>query len=186
MSRNPVVRKLNIWSRRLHRLGAILFALPMVVVFTSGILLQLKKQFAAIQPPTLRGTGSSPTISLDAILAAARTVPHAQIDEWSDIARLDIQPSRNLAKAIGESSWEVQVDLGTGAVLQAAYRRSDLIESFHDGSFFGEWAKLGLFLPSGIVLLGLWLTGVYLWLLPVIARKLRDNRRAAPNRVPPR
>ncbi len=176
MTRNPAVWRLNVWTRRLHRWGAILFALPLGFVVCSGILLQIKKQVPAIQPPTLLGSGSTPAISFDAILAAARSVPHAGIDEWSDIARLDIQPSRNLAKAIGESRWEVQIDLGTGAVLQTAYRRSDLIESLHDGSFFGDWIKLGLFLPAGLVLLGLWLTGVYLWFLPVVARRLRDAR----------
>jgi uncharacterized iron-regulated membrane protein len=67
-----------------------------------------------------------------------------------------------------------QVDLGTGRVLQTAYRRSDLIESIHDGSFFGgDWVKLGLFLPAGIVLLLLWLSGLWLWWLPFGAKRRR-------------
>jgi hypothetical protein len=46
-------------------------------------------------------------------------------------------------------------------VLQTAYRRSDSIESVHAGSFFaGHWTKLGLFLPAGIVLLLLSLSGL--------------------------
>lgn len=44
--------------------------------------------------------------------------------------------------------------LATGELLQVAYRRSDRIESIHHGSFFaGDWTKLGLLLPSGLVLL---------------------------------
>ena len=44
------------------------------------------------------------------------------------------------------NGWEIQVDLNNGTILQTAYRRSDLIESIHDGSFFGgDWTKLGLF-----------------------------------------
>lgn len=44
------------------------------------------------------------------------------------------------------------------------YRRSDLIESIRDGSFFGgDWVKLGLFLPAGLVLLLLWFSGLWMW-----------------------
>jgi hypothetical protein len=66
-----------------------------------------------------------------------------------------------------QSGWEVQVDLDTGRVLQTAYRRSDLIESIHDGSFFaGDWTKLGIFMPCGVALLLMWLTGLWMFWLP--------------------
>ena len=69
---------------------------------------------------------------------------------WDDVNRLDVRPGRGVVKAWLMNGYEVQVDLGTGRVLQTAYRRSDLIESIHDGSFFaGDWTKLGLFLPVG-------------------------------------
>lgn len=69
----------------------------------------------------------------------------------------------------------MQVDLGTGAVRQAAYRRSDLIESLHDGSWFGDPAKLYVFLPAAVGVLGLWGTGVYLWVLPNAIRWRRKS-----------
>ncbi len=72
------------------------------------------------------------------------------VDGWDDVNRLDVRPGRGVVKVWLHNGYEVQVDLGTGAVLQTAYRRSDLIESIHDGSFFaGDWTKLGLFLPDG-------------------------------------
>jgi hypothetical protein len=59
-------------------------------------------------------------------------------------------------------------------VLHTAYRRSDLIESIHDGSFFGgDWTKLGLFLPAGIVLFLMWLTGLWLFWLPFSVKRKR-------------
>ena len=68
----------------------------------------------------------------------------------------------------------MQVDLGTGKVLQVAYRRSDLIESIHDGSFFGgDWTKLGLFLPTGVTLLLLWLGGAWMFWVPFWAKRKR-------------
>ena len=54
--------------------------------------------------------------------------------------------------AIGES--KRAVCLLPEVVFGDVDRRSDLIESIHDGSYFGgDWTKLGLFLPAGIVLL---------------------------------
>ncbi len=178
MSRNPAVRALNKWSRKLHRWGAILVVAPVALVIATGLLLQLKKQVAWVQPPTQRGVESDPSLSFAQILEIARSVPEARVDTWDDIDRLDVRPDRGMLKVRARSSWEIQIDTGTGEVLQVAYRRSDLIESIHDGSWFGDPIKLGVFLPSGIVLLCLWLTGVYLWLLPLVARRSGRIRRS--------
>lgn len=81
-------------------------------------------------------------------------------------------------KVRANSSWEVQIDATTGEVLQTSYRRSDLIESIHDGTFFGgDAVKLYVFLPAAVLLLGLWISGVYLWLLPHLVK--RRKRQAA-------
>ena len=44
-------------------------------------------------------------------------------------------------------------------------------------SFFGgRGVKLGVFLPAAVILLGLWISGVYLWLLPyAVKRRRRDS-----------
>lgn len=165
------------WTRKLHRWGAILCALPFLLVIVTGLLLQVKKDWAWIQPPTQRGTGEMPAVSLDTLLAAARQCPETGIRDWDDIERIDIQPARGMAKVQGRNRWEVQVDLQTGDVLQVAYRRSDLIETLHDGSWFHDRAKLYLFLPSGVVVLGLWLTGIYLFFLPVWVRRGKRKRK---------
>ncbi|HEX8363435.1 MAG TPA: hypothetical protein VF613_25165 [Longimicrobium sp.] len=69
------------------------------------------------------------------------------------------------------------MDVGTARVLHAAYRRSDLIEPIHDGSWFHEHARLWLFLPAGLTLFVLWLTGIYLFVLPHWVRSRRPARR---------
>jgi hypothetical protein len=67
------------------------------------------------------------------------------------------------------------VDLGTGKVLQVAYRRSDLIESIHDGSFIaGDWTKLGLFLPAGVALLLMCAGGLWMFWVPFSAKRRRS------------
>ena len=56
-------------------------------------------------------------------------------------------------------------------------RRSDLIESLHDGSFFSEPAKLWVFLPASIVFAILWFTGIYLFFQPYIAKRKKRLRK---------
>jgi len=171
MSRHPTRTLINKTSRKLHRWGAILIALPLLVVIGSGIILQLKKEFAWIQPPTQRGQERPPTLSLDDILMVAMTEPKMELSGWDDVDRLDVRPGRGIVKVRGRNRWEVQIDLSSGEILHSAYRRTDLIESIHDGTFFHDKAKLWIFFPSGVILLLLWLTGIYLWALPIVMKR---------------
>jgi uncharacterized iron-regulated membrane protein len=168
----------NLYTRRLHRWGALIAFLPLLIVIVSGILLQVKKQVAWVQPPTQKGSAPNeiPQQSWPQILTAIEKVPEAAVQQWSDIDRIDFQIGRGMAKVLCKNRWEVQLDLRSGEILSSQYRRSDFIESLHDGTFFGDWAKLGIFLPNGIVLAGLWLTGVYLWYLPFRSRALKKAR----------
>ena len=173
----------RVLNRRLHRWGAIAVALPFLVVICTGLLLQLKKQIPWVQPSEQRGGAGAPALSLPMILEIAATVPHAGISQWEHIDRIDVRPSKGMLKVVGKNRWELQLDVETGRVLQTAYRRSDLIESFHDGSFFHDKVKLFVFFPVALIVLGLWITGIYLWLLPYMARRenaqrRRENRRA--------
>ena len=163
--------KFHLLTRKIHYWGAIAAALPVVVIICSGILLQVKKQAAWVQPPERKGSGEIPGVSFDQILAACRAVPESGIRTWEDVDRVDVRPGKGMLKVVAKNRWEVQLDSATGKVLQSAYRRSDLIESIHDGSWFHDFAKLWLFLPAGITLLLLWLTGIYLFLLPIRVRR---------------
>ncbi len=165
--------RLTILSRRLHRWGAIVVGLPFLVVIASGLLLQVKKQVPWVQPTEQRTAVSTPTVPWEAVIAAARALPQAGVTDWSDIERVDVRPSKGILKVITASRWELQLALEDGRVLQTAYRRSDLIEQLHDGSFFGDPVKLWVFLPVGIIVFGLWLTGLYLWTLPIRMRRKR-------------
>ena len=157
---------LRIWGRKLHRWGAVLVAVPFLVVIVTGMLLQLKKDVGLGAAADQKGEGKEPAVSFDAILAAVKAVPEAEVKSWDDVDRVDVRPKDGIAKVTCKSRYEVQVDFRTGEVVQVAYRRSDLIESIHDGSFFHDAAKLYVFLPAGVVVLGLWVTGMYLWVLP--------------------
>ena len=169
----------NVLNRKVHYWASFAIAAPLLVMIASGLLLQLKKQWPWVQPPELRGTGTAPLFDFEGILASVRAVPELGVRGWADVNRLDVRPGRGMVKVWLQSGWEVQVDLGSGKVLQTAYRRSDLIESIHDGSFFaGNWTKLGLFLPAGIVLLLLWLSGLWMFWVPFAAKRRAAAARA--------
>lgn len=163
-------------NRIIHRWGAIATALPVLIVLASGVVLQLKKESDWIQPSTQTGTDGPPTLSFAEILTISKTVPEATVQTWKDIDRLDIRPGKGTVKVRCKSRWEIQLDATTGDVLQVAFRRSDLIESIHDGSFFSEAVKMGVFLPSAIVLVVLWGTGIYLFFLPQLAKRKKRLR----------
>lgn len=170
--------KINVLARKTHYWATTFVAIPVLVVATSGILLQIKKQWTWVQPPEQRGTGTSPRIGLDEMVAALENTPGLGVRGWKSIERVDIRPSKGLAKVLLSGGREAQVDLGTGKVLQVEVRRSDLIETIHDGSLFaGDLTKLGLFLPAGVALLVMCLTGIWMFWLPISVR--RRKARAA-------
>ena len=168
--------KLSRQSRVFHRWGSIIALLPITTIIFSGIVLQLKKVSSYVQPPTQSGAGTEPAIGFDRILEVARTVPEAEIETWDDVDRLDVRPGKGVVKVRCRNRYEVQIDAETAEILQVAFRRSDLIESIHDGSFFNEHFKLWVFLPAGIVLAILLLTGIHLFFLPYLARRKRVGR----------
>lgn len=166
---------MNKLNRKTHFWGSCVCAIPVLIVITTGIVLQLKKEFAWVQPPTMRGSLGNPAITFEQILNTAKTVHEAEINDWKDIDRLDVRPKKGVIKIRSKNRWEIQIDHQTGKVMQVAYRRSDLIESIHDGSFFHDKVKIGVFLPSAIVLLILWITGVYLFIITMLQKNKIKN-----------
>ena len=172
---------LNKWTRKLHRWGALLTFIPLLLVIVTGLLLQVKKEVPWVQPPTRKGSVKEPRVAWETVLSVCQQEPQAGIESWEDISRLDIQPGKGIIKVQTAKHWELQLDLADGKLLSSNYRRSDWIEQLHDGSFFGDWAKLWLFLPTGLVLLGLWLTGAYLWYLPFYAKRKKARKGSPPS-----
>lgn len=167
--------------RQVHYWLSLAIFIPAAIMFVAGGILMLKKEIEWIQPGTERGVVEAqfPTVSFAQMVEAARQHPEAGIESWSDIDRIDLRVDRGIAKLRANSGWEVQVDTSTGEVLKVAYRRSDVIEAIHDGSFFADWVKLYIFLPTGILLIIMWGTGAYLFVLPRIAKSKKQRARKA-------
>ncbi len=156
--------------RQIHYWLSIVVAVQFLIVASTGTLLLLKKQFPWIQPASQRGETSNLTLTFDQILEIIKTAPELEINDWDDVDRLDVRPGKGIVKVRSKNHWELQIDSENGNILQTAYRRSDLIESIHDGSWFHEKAKMYVFLPTAVLLLVIWATGMYLFLLPFLAK----------------
>ncbi|WP_407428868.1 PepSY domain-containing protein [Arcticibacter sp.] len=168
--------KLTVLNRKVHSWGSIIIALPLLIVLSSGILLLLKKDISWIQPPTKKGLDTVPSISFDQLLKSVSLVSEAEVVTWKDIKRVDIQPSKGIAKVAVANGYEVQLDTKTSAVLHVAYRRSDIIEALHDGTFFHDKVKYLVSLPTGIILFALLITGVVLFFQPHYVKYKRRRR----------
>ncbi len=169
--------KLRKTSRSLHLWISLGIFIPVLIVLASGLLLQVKKEFDWVQPPTQKGLSAAPMLSFEQILAVAKEVPQAAITQWDDIDRLDVRPSKGIVKVRAKNHWEVQLDTQTGEVLHVAYRRTDTIEAIHDGSWFFEGAKLWLFLPAAILLLVLWITGMVMLITSLKSKYRKQHYR---------
>lgn len=181
------MRRLRFY-RKIHRkFGAALFALFFIVSVT-GLMLGWKKHTGGIiLPDTEKGVSADlstwlPFDSLHTIAVA--TLRDSVGPQFSpELERIDARPQKGSVKFVFiDAFWEVQLDGTSGNVLAINRRTSDIIENIHDGSivdyFFktdDEQAKLVYTTIMGGSLLGLSLTGFWLWYGP---KKLRRRGRA--------
>jgi uncharacterized iron-regulated membrane protein len=163
-------------NRKIHYWGALACAIPIIIVIATGVLLILKKEFEWIQPSTIKGQGLLPSITFDEVLININKSPKINNITWHDIKRIDVRPSKGLMKVQLKEQIEVQMDHQTGEILKVDIRRSDVIESIHDGSYFSDFTKYWVFLPSAILLFILWVTGIYLFVITEFA-KYRSRRK---------
>ena len=171
--------KINVLNRRIHYWAAGAIAIPLFIIAATGTVLQLKKHSAWVQPPETRGSTTTPTVELSGILEALKKQPDLEVEHWGHVKRIDVRPDKGVAKAWLHTDYEAQVDLGTAEILQVAYRRSDWLESIHDGSIFGDGVKLYVFFPTAITLVLLWLGGVWMFVWPFLNRRRVRRAKAA-------
>ena len=114
--------KPQILYRKIHHWGAIVIALPLVIMIGAGILLTVKKEFDWLQPPSQKGIERTtvPTASLQKMFEAVKAVDQANVQSWTDLDRVDFKNGKGIAKFITTENWDVQVDTNTAKVLQVA------------------------------------------------------------------
>jgi uncharacterized iron-regulated membrane protein len=163
--------------RIIHYWLSILVAVPLVIVISRGLLLLLKKQLPWVQPETQTITSLHSSKIVEQFEYALHSVKTHELVLKENIERIDIQPNKGIAKIILQNHTEVQVRLDNLAILQIAERRSDFIETLHDGSYFGKPIKYGLFLIAAICLLIQLITGLYLFYITERMRFRKRNKK---------
>ena len=165
-------------NRTTHNWLSIIVALPILLILVTGVLLVFKKDIGWIQPPSHKGQSlATPTIPMTDILAKVTATHPAKNLEWHQFERIEFKPSKGIMKFITSDFWEIQVDSTTGNILSVEKRRSDLIESLHDGSFFGRSVKYFVSFPTAIILLIISLSGLYMFFYPILKRRAREKKR---------
>ncbi|MDG1708485.1 MAG: PepSY-associated TM helix domain-containing protein [Emcibacteraceae bacterium] len=171
--------KLNKLNRTIHNWVSIFIALPLLLIIVSGLFLQLKKDFVWIQPPSVRGaTDATPTASHAELLAAATSLPQTSGLQWSEFDRIDYKVDRGMVKFMTFEGWEIQIDTSNASILSVAERRSDFFEKLHDGSYFGDFTKYYIILPTAIFLFLLWMTGLWMFIYPYIKKASTKRKKA--------
>ncbi len=161
--------------RKVHFWATLFVMIPLCIITLSGMVLMLKKQLTWVQPPTVRGETKIPTVSFEEILDTIKVVSKGSVTDWQGISRIDVRPSKGVAKVQLKNSQEVQLDLATGKVLQIATRRSDLIEDIHTGAYFGDFVKYGLFFTASLVFFVQLVSGIYLFFRPFLLKQKRKR-----------
>ncbi|MFK7959903.1 MAG: PepSY domain-containing protein [Phycisphaerales bacterium] len=167
----------------LHKWVGIGLAVILALLSATGFLLLVKKDYAYLQPPTMRGEPGETQdfLPIHEVLDRAYAIGHPAFQSIDDIDRIDMRPGKRVHKIRSNHDYlEVQVDAITGAILSGPTpRRSDFVERLHDGSWFGDWAHGWLMPATAICMLGLVVTGLWIWITPIVKRRKRRRAKAA-------
>lgn len=150
-----------------HRFIAIITLLPLLVVVSTGILLQIKAWVPAIQPASQKSDrgafrDNSEAIPYSAILEVAKADTQAAVTTWADIKVIDVRPQLGVARVRTTNHHELQIDLHTGKLLSSQRRYTSLLIELHEGAYFGALTRNAVFVPTAFGLLFLTLSGVLL------------------------
>ncbi|MBL7545429.1 MAG: PepSY domain-containing protein [Bdellovibrionaceae bacterium] len=160
------------FSKSTHKWIAIICALPLIIMIATGLLLSISSQVQWLQPtPVNTNKGSGISLSFDRILEIAQTVPEAEIRDWGDVAQIDARPKAGVVRVRAKNYWEVQIHGQTGDIISSAKRWKTFFILVHDGSWFAGWVKSWVFLPAGIGALVLWISGILIWIIPIIKKR---------------
>jgi uncharacterized iron-regulated membrane protein len=165
----------RIW-RKTHKWIGIIYSLVLLNFSITGLLLLEKKEYEWIQPATRVGAEGveKDFIDMQNLMEVVYSHGHQDFQNLSDIDRIDFRPGKRVYKVRSQHNHsEIQVDAVTGKIMHVDRRMSDLLESLHDGSFFGDWIH-SIFMPLvAIAVILLTLSGLYLWLVPVLRKPSR-------------
>ncbi|HUC82299.1 MAG TPA: PepSY-associated TM helix domain-containing protein [Flavisolibacter sp.] len=172
--------------RWLHRKLAVASFVFFIIIALTGLLLGIKKQ-TGLLAPTQKGSsvnlaGWLPVSDLQA-KAEQYLRDSVSADLSAELDRIDIRPGKGIAKFIYKHHYHgLQLDCTTGDLLSVETRSSDFIEAIHDGSIVDRWlgtsgeqVKVTYMVITGVSMLLLILSGMWLWYGP---KRIRAQKRS--------
>lgn len=163
----------------LHRWIGVGTGLVLLVTASTGFLLLMKKEWAWVQPPVVRGEAgpASALKPLQDVYAAVFALGLPEFRSEDDIARIDFRPAQRVHKVVSvHDQVEVQVCATTLRTSGPNRRVSDLLEQIHDGSWFGSVAHSGVMPIAAASLVFLAISGYVMWLWPKWQRRKSSVR----------
>ena len=157
----------TIWL--LHRWLGITAGLVLMMLSVTGFLLLVKKDYTWIQPTVMEcAEGSVDQLQpIQKVYQAVFALGLPQLRSEDDIARVDFRPDKRLHKVVSKhDDLEVQVCAITLRTSEPRTRRSDWIESIHDGSWFGDFTHDRVMPVVAFLLLFLAGSGYVMWAVP--------------------
>lgn len=133
-----------------------MIALPLAVIIATGLVLQWRNSFEAIQPSTAKTTKTAaPLLSLETVMTKVQ----------GPVDQIIYRPEKHALAVRMKDGLEIQLHPQTGEILKSAPRRTGLLIDLHQGSFLGPWSQFGLFVVAGWGLLFLFVSGlmIYPW-----------------------
>lgn len=158
-------------SKQIHKWAAIVTFLPLGLIFVTGVLLSVSPWISFFQPAALKSSSAQLLISLEQALVAAQSVPEAGIHGWDDVMQIDVRPAAGVMRVRAKNYWEVQIDGRTGQVIGHGRRLKTLLVTLHDGAWFADGVKQWIFIPTGMIAVLLWGTGLILFMVPFFKRR---------------
>lgn len=168
--------------RKAHKWMGIPLILFFFLTGVTAILLAWKKKVELL-PPTQQSqqTGGDWIVPSEMIRIGEEEMKRLGMDP--EIDRIDIRPDKGIAKLRFKSHFtEVQLDGYSGAVVSIETRHADWIEKVHDGSIVdfyfteGEGAKLTYSTLISLGLIGMGISGFYLWYYPKVIRGIKKEK----------
>lgn len=164
--------------RKVHRItGAALFIFFFIISISALLLGWKKNSNGLLLAETQTGTTTNflEWLPLEVLHEKAYTVMQDSVSSETIIAldRIDIQKDKGIIKFMFDDYYGLQLDGGTGTLLEFGKRNADLIENIHDGSILdvyfktsGNPIKLIYSTIMSVALLVFTITGFWLWYGP--------------------
>lgn len=141
--------------RKWHAFFGLLAALPLIVTALTGVLLQLRSKIEWIQPSPVAVTleEGKPFLRIEEVLA-----------KFPDqVEGLGLRPGKGGFSLRLKNGNDVQVHPQTGEILKDSPRRSTLLIKIHEGSWMGPVGSLGIHFVSGLILVFLVISGIFIF-----------------------